>query len=48
MTPLSRHGLAAAGTLLTIPLIVACTDNAPDCGGSRRERGSARTDGAGH
>ena len=32
MTPLSRHGLAAAGVLLTIPLIVACTDNAPDAG----------------
>ena len=32
MTPLSRHGLAAAGTLLTIPLIVACTENAPDAG----------------
>jgi iron uptake system component EfeO len=32
MSPLSRHGLAAAGTLLTIPLIVACTENAPDAG----------------
>jgi iron uptake system component EfeO len=32
MTPLSRHGLAAAGTLLAIPLIVACTENAPDAG----------------
>ena len=29
MTRLSRRGLAAVGTLLTIPLIAACTDNAP-------------------
>jgi iron uptake system component EfeO len=29
---LSRRGLAAAGTLLTIPLIAACADNAPAAG----------------
>jgi iron uptake system component EfeO len=29
MSPLSRRGLAVAGSVLTIPLIAACTDNAP-------------------
>ena len=29
MTPLTRRSLAAAGTLLAIPLVAACTDNAP-------------------
>jgi iron uptake system component EfeO len=32
VTFLSRRGLAAAGTVLTIPLIAACTDNAPAAG----------------
>ncbi len=32
MSPLSRRGLVAAGTLLTLPLISACTDNAPAVG----------------
>ena len=32
MSRRNRRGLVAAGTMLTIPLIAACTDNAPNAG----------------